>query len=88
MHPLISHFPSDTFYDQQIQNAAEVVNKRLEGELREIEKFFRKRSIFFDLKKSVESSQSSSKFNPEEARFTYFFLKKLIEIATKNRGLQ
>lgn len=59
MRPLISHFPSDTIDDNRIQNAAEVVNQRLVGELREIEKVFTKRSIFFDLKNSGDSSRDS-----------------------------
>lgn len=86
MHPEISFFPSREFYKSKILDG--VSKDRLMGGdnfCQNIEKFFKRRVVFFDLFNSVDktSKETQSRINDAEARFTYYLVKHLYGLSAK-----
>lgn len=74
MHPAISSFPSQRFYDGLIGNADCVLSRDLPWPIVQLRKLMKDCvNVFFDLQTGHESTEQQSKFNREEAKFTRTF---------------
>ena len=81
MHCDIRRFPSEMFYDNLITDGINISQRQLEPVLIKLgEKF--KRIVFFDLAKSIESSEfKKSKLNEMESVWTFNLLDYFAEIS-------
>lgn len=74
MHPAISSFPSQRFYDGLIGNADSVLSRELPWPIVQLRKLMNDCvNVFFDVQTGHESTEHQSKFNREEAKFTRTF---------------
>jgi superfamily I DNA and/or RNA helicase len=85
MHPQIRRFPSKEFYNDLIDDDQSVTKRQLPLQLCGLEQI-KRRSTFFDLTYSQESSQQTSKNNFYEAEFTVNLVKFIYSTMQKSLG--
>ena len=76
MHPSIRRFPSSQFYDDLIQDHESISERQLPSSLRNLDKFFGSRMVFFDVQGTKETVDDKSKSNHAEAEFA----RRLVEL--------
>jgi len=69
MHPAIRQWPSGAFYDGRITDGSNITTRQLDSQMQELSNVIQ-RNVFFDLASSQEASQSVSRYNPDEIKFT------------------
>ena len=85
MHPLIRRFPSDMFYEGRITDGENTITRKLDPQIQALNGVIR-RSVFFDLRRSREVSQSQSRMNPDEIRFTLSLVRFIAMSIDKGRS--
>lgn len=70
MHPSISKFPAQQFYENKIQDHYSIIRRQLTPALSKIWEQLSNRVVFFDIIDSRETIEDKSKCNADEAEFS------------------